>query len=200
MGQQLAARLGKGQITPLVEHHEIHAAQILRHSALTPCASLHLDPVHQIDHVEVAAKHPAADAGPGDRDGEVGFADPSVGFPPASRSNPLPTLPVPPTSTTLRRYATKFLLARSRTSTSLIGAGEWPVKKHGERGTRTWRKLHLAVNPNTGEILASELTTSDEGDASQVGPLLGQIPGLMASVTDDGAYDGEPIYRMVWER
>ena len=63
-------------------------------------------------------------------------------------------------------------------------------------GTRTWRKLHLAIASSTGEILASELTTSGEGDASQVGPLLRQVPGPVASVTADGAYDGEPIYRV----
>ncbi len=38
-----------------------------------------------------------------------------------------------------------------------------------------------------------------EGDASQVGPLLEQIPGSIASVTADGAYDGEPTYRAVAE-
>jgi hypothetical protein len=61
--------------------------------------------------------------------------------------------------------------------------GEWLVEKHGERGKRTWRKLHLAVDPSNGEILASELTSNDEGDATQVGPLLEQIPGTIASMT-----------------
>ncbi len=86
------------------------------------------------------------------------------------------------------------------TGLKVYGAGEWLVEKHDERGARTWRKLHLAVNPSTGEILASELTSNEEGDASQVGPLLGQIPGSLASVTADGAYDGEPVYRAVSER
>ncbi len=86
------------------------------------------------------------------------------------------------------------------TGLKVYGAGEWLVEKHGERGTRTWRKLHLAIDPSTGEILASELTTNDEGDASQVGPLLEQIPAPIASVTADGAYDGEPVYRTVTER
>jgi len=86
------------------------------------------------------------------------------------------------------------------TGLKVYGAGEWLVEKHGERGTRTWRKLHLAVDPASGEILASELTTNDEGDASQVGPLLGQLSGPLASVTADGAYDGEPTYRAVAER
>jgi len=77
------------------------------------------------------------------------------------------------------------------------GAGEWRVEKQGKR---TWRKLHLAVDPNTGEVLASELTRNDEGDASQVGPLLQQIPGPIASVVADGAHDCEPVYRAVAER
>ena len=86
------------------------------------------------------------------------------------------------------------------TGLKVYGAGEWLVEKHGERGARTWRKLHLAVDPSTGEILASELTGNEEGDASQVGLLLGQIAGPITSVTADGAYDGEPVYRAVAER
>src|SRR3982751_4423527 len=62
------------------------------------------------------------------------------------------------------------------TGLKVYGAGEWQAEKHGERGRRTWRKLHLAVNPNSGEILASELTTNEVGDSSMVAPLLDQIP------------------------
>src|SRR5215217_5241150 len=61
------------------------------------------------------------------------------------------------------------------TGLKVFGAGEWLTEKHGARGKRTWRKLHLAVDAGTGEILASELTSHEEGDASQVGPLLEQI-------------------------
>ena len=56
------------------------------------------------------------------------------------------------------------------------------------------------MDPESGEILASELTSSEEGDAALVGPLLAQIQGPIASVTADGAYDGEPVYRAVAER
>ena len=81
------------------------------------------------------------------------------------------------------------------TGLKVHGAGEWLAETHGERGRRTWRKLHLAVDADSGEILASELTTAEEGDAALVGPLLEQIPGPLGSVTADGAYDGEPVYR-----
>ncbi len=85
------------------------------------------------------------------------------------------------------------------TGLKVCGAGEWLVETQGEHGKRGWRKLHLAVDPDSGEVLASGLTSNDEGDASQVGPLLGQIPGLIGSVTADGAYDGKPTYRTVAE-
>lgn len=85
------------------------------------------------------------------------------------------------------------------TGLKVFGAGEWLAETHGARGKRTWRKLHLAVDPEGGEILACELTTNEEGDASQVGPLLEQISGPLGSVAADGAYDGEPVYRAVSE-
>jgi len=43
------------------------------------------------------------------------------------------------------------------------------------------------VDAGTGRIMASILTTKEVDDASQVGPLLDQVAGLVASVTADGA-------------
>jgi Transposase DDE domain len=86
------------------------------------------------------------------------------------------------------------------TGLKVYGAGEWQREKHGGRGRRTWRKLHLGVNPDSGEILASELTTNEVGDPSMVGLLLHQVPGALVSVTADGAYDGAPVYHAIAER
>jgi len=58
----------------------------------------------------------------------------------------------------------------------------------------------LAVDPESCEILAPELTTNGEGDASLIGPLLDQIDRPIASVMADGAYDGDPVCRAVAER
>lgn len=82
----------------------------------------------------------------------------------------------------------------------LFGAGEWQMEKHGGKPRRSWRKLHIAVDPNSGDMLAAELTTTEDGDASQVGPLLDQIPGPVTAVLADGAYDGEPVHRAVADR
>lgn len=68
------------------------------------------------------------------------------------------------------------------------------------RGRRTWRKLHLAVDATTNTIVAATLTTTDDGDASQVGPLLGQTSGTIVTVMADSAYDGEPIYQTIAAR
>lgn len=82
----------------------------------------------------------------------------------------------------------------------IFGAGEWRHEKHGGTPRRSWRRLHLAIDPDSGDILAAELTTTDEGDASQVGPLPDQIDGSVSTVFADGAYDGDPTYRTVIER
>ena len=100
----------------------------------------------------------------------------------------------------VRQTAKPVHVVIDSTGLKIYGAGEWQREKHGERGRRTGRKLHLAVNPDRGEILASELTTNEVGDPSMVAPLLDQIPGIMASVTADGAYDGEPVYHAIAAR
>jgi hypothetical protein len=85
------------------------------------------------------------------------------------------------------------------TGLKLFGQGEWDEEKHG-RAPRSWRKLHLTVNADTGEIVACVLTDNASDDAGEVSALLGQIEGEIASVTADGAYDGEPVYQAVARR
>jgi hypothetical protein len=74
------------------------------------------------------------------------------------------------------------------------------VEKHGTRKRRSWHKLHIGVDAETGLILASELTTSDVDDASQVEPLLDQITAPLASFIGDGAYDQTGIYDTIAKR
>ena len=83
------------------------------------------------------------------------------------------------------------------TGLKVFGAGEWLQEKHGAKARRTWKKLHLAVDADTGMIMASTLTRNDVGDPSQVAPLLDQIEATTASVTADGAYNGMPTYEVV---
>jgi hypothetical protein len=86
------------------------------------------------------------------------------------------------------------------TGLQLGGPGEWLIEKHGSQRRRSWRKLHIDVDAETGQILASELTPHDVEDGSQVEALLDQIPAPLASFTGDGAYDQSGIYSTVTER
>jgi Transposase DDE domain len=65
---------------------------------------------------------------------------------------------------------------------------------------RAWRKLHLAVDADTGEIVASDLTARRTHDCTQVPALLEQIPDAIASLSADGAYDTKAVYEAAHER
>ena len=59
---------------------------------------------------------------------------------------------------------------------------------------RAWRRLHLAVDASTGDIVASELTDRRTHDRTRVGPLLDQVDNPLASLSADGAYDAAGVY------
>jgi len=86
------------------------------------------------------------------------------------------------------------------TGLKIYGEGEWLDQKHGTRSRRRWRKLHLGVDADTHEIVAVELTPDDVGDVTEIPDLLDQIDADIASMTADGAYDGEAVYDAVAER
>ena len=119
-------------------------------------------------------------------------------------------LAVPDHSTLSRRAETLVLplprpgsgpmhLLVDSTGLKLCGAGEWLLEKHGTRTRRSWRKLHIGTDADTGRIVAATLTTSEIDDASQVGTLLDQA-GPLASFTADGAYDQGGVYGAVARR
>lgn len=86
------------------------------------------------------------------------------------------------------------------TGLRLCGPGEWLVEKHGSKRRRAWRKLHIGVDADTGQIVAATLTAHDVDDASQVGPLLDQVASSITSFTGDRAYDRDDVYDAVLER
>jgi Transposase DDE domain len=120
-------------------------------------------------------------------------------------------LPVPDHSTLSRRAETLRVprpkagsepvhLLVDSTGLKLCGPGEWLAEKHGTKRRRAWRVLHLATDADTGRIVASVLTDKDADDGSQVGPLLDQVDGPVASFTGDGAYDRDDVYAAVAAR
>jgi IS5 family transposase len=85
-------------------------------------------------------------------------------------------------------------LVLDSTGLKIYGEGEWKVRKHGYSKRRTWRKLHLSGNPDTGEILTVMLTENSVSDDTAVQALVEPIEAGLLSCAADGAYDKRKVY------
>jgi len=94
----------------------------------------------------------------------------------------------------VRRHSGAIDVVVDSTGLKVFGEGEWKMRKHGKSKRRTWRKLHLAINPQNQEIVAETLTENSCDDASQAAPLLDQVPGRTDKFYGDGAYDKWKVY------
>jgi hypothetical protein len=77
-------------------------------------------------------------------------------------------------------------LVMDATGLKVHGEGEWKQRTHGKQKRRTWRKLHLGVDAETGMITATTLTDNTKSDASQVGSLLEETQSGSSQSEDDG--------------
>jgi len=118
----------------------------------------------------------------------------------------LPWLSTPDHSTLCRRGKTlsvelphirngaRIDLVVDASGLKICGEGEWKVKVHGTGKRRTWRKLHIGLDAETGEIVAAALTTADVHDSEMLSGLLLGLDGAVKTVTSDGGYDTREDY------
>ncbi len=73
------------------------------------------------------------------------------------------------------------------------------MRQHGVDKRRTWRKVHLLVDRETGHVVAVETTERDTGDCTVLPALL---PGGLGGdfVLGDGAYHTKNLHREVHRR
>ena len=122
-------------------------------------------------------------------------------------------LPVPDHTTFSRRAGGLKVLQKPRASSDPLHliidstgleiarrAGEWLFEKHGTAKRPAWRKLHIGIDADTGEIVASDLTDKDVDDASHVGPMLDQLSLAPTSFIGDGAYDRGAVSELLARR
>jgi hypothetical protein len=114
------------------------------------------------------------------------------------------SLPVPDYSTLQRRQSNLDVSLPVRppsgprhvvidsTGLKIYGEGEWKVRTHGKSGRRKWKKIHLAVDEKSGEVLSLQVSDGSQAD----GPLLPELVkqsqrtgGAIGQVSADGAYD-----------
>jgi len=75
------------------------------------------------------------------------------------------------------------------TGLKVFDEGEWNVKKHGKERRRIWRKLHLAVDSKTHEVICADLSLNNVNDAEAFPDLIRQTHRIIRSAAADGAYD-----------
>lgn len=86
------------------------------------------------------------------------------------------------------------------TGLKVYGEGEWKVRSHGVSKRRTWRKLHLAIDESTHEILMSVISTNDFNDSEVFEDLIEPIEEDIEQISADGAYDTFDIHNYLKEK
>ncbi len=82
------------------------------------------------------------------------------------------------------------------TGLKVFGEGEWKVRKHGAEKRRVWRKLHLAVDPVTHDIVAAEVSLENIHDVEVLPTLLNPQRRKLRYVYADGAYDSKASHQL----
>ena len=83
------------------------------------------------------------------------------------------------------------------TGLKVFGEGEWKVRKHGAEKRRVWRKLHLAVDPATHDVVAAEVSLENVHDAEVLPTLLNPLRRKLGRVYVDGAYDSKASHQLI---
>ncbi len=117
-----------------------------------------------------------------------------------------------PDHTTLSRRAQRLNLPVRRVPTdtgihlildstglAIVGGGEWAAVKHGGRGPRGWKKLHLGVD-GSDVIVAHALTGGHADDATTALDLIDTVEGEVCCLTADAAYDTRGVYESAGAR
>jgi len=92
------------------------------------------------------------------------------------------------------------VVAIDSTGLKVYGEGEWKVRKHGCSKRRTWRKLHLGADPETGFVHCHALTLNGVDDGSQLEGQVGQVGAEIEDVCLDGAYGHEDCWDLLVDR
>jgi len=76
------------------------------------------------------------------------------------------------------------------TGVKVFGEGEWKVRKHGYSKRRTWRKVHIGMCADSGQIIVSAMTSNNVSDDEAMLHMMEALEGIsLGDVLGDGAYD-----------
>ncbi|MBE0368184.1 hypothetical protein PAUR_a1734 [Pseudoalteromonas aurantia 208] len=83
------------------------------------------------------------------------------------------------------------------TGLKVYGNGEWHARKHRANKRRTWRKLHLAIDARSHDIMGAELSMVNVSDGEALTDLIRPLRRNIDRVKGDGAYDTRSCYEEV---
>jgi len=90
----------------------------------------------------------------------------------------------------LLRLGEKLNVIFDSTGLKVFGEGEWKVRKHGYSKRRTWRKVHVGMCADSGQVVVSGLTSNSVSDDEAMIRMMEALEGIpLGDILGDGAYD-----------
>lgn len=87
------------------------------------------------------------------------------------------------------------------TGMKVFGEGEWKVRKHGYSKRRTWRKVHVGMCAETGQVVVSATTSNDVSDDFAMIYMMEALEGIpLGDIMGDGAYDTIDCREAIYDR
>jgi Transposase DDE domain len=87
------------------------------------------------------------------------------------------------------------------TGVKVFGEGEWKVRKHGYSKRRTWRKVHVGMCVDSGQVVVSAMTSNNVSDDEAMIYMMEALEGIpLGDVLGDGAYDTVDCREAVYDR
>jgi len=87
------------------------------------------------------------------------------------------------------------------TGVKVFGEGEWKVRKHGYSKRRTWRKVHVGMCADSGQVVVSAMTSNNVSDDEAMVLMMEALDGIpLGDVLGDGAYDTLDCRQAVHDR
>lgn len=100
----------------------------------------------------------------------------------------------------VRKTGDPIHLLVDSTGVKVAGEGEWKTRKWKAEYRRTWIKLHLGLDRNSGQIMAAVVTDANGGDPDHFPEILDAVEGEISKVGADGIYDSLDNFRRIAER
>jgi hypothetical protein len=87
------------------------------------------------------------------------------------------------------------------TGVKVFGEGEWKVRKHGYSKRRTWRKIHVGMCADSGQVVVSAMTSNNISDDEAMIYMMEALEGIpLGDVLGDGAYDTVDCRGIVYDQ